>query len=263
MARIRSIKPEFFANEDLARCSPMARLLAIAVLQLADGKGRFRWIGIQVQAHAFPFDEDVEIEALAAELEAIGYLRRYRVNGRTYADIPTFERHQRLQSKEIAQGSNLPAYPEQDEEIPGTHPGAFPERTEVRPRNATEEEREEEGKRKGKDSARSRGPTDPPDEIPITDAMREWFAEKRFPGTPEQHAEAMLDWHRARGRRAKDWQACWRTWCRKAQEFAPQHRARDAPDGPTVSRKFIEANARPGETYDDAYRRLTAEARRA
>ena len=109
MARIRTIKPEFFHDEDLASCSPYARLLAIALLQLADKEGRMRWIPIQAQAHAFPW-EALDLSPLLHELQSIGYLRIYTIEGREYADIPGFTKHQRINGKEAQQESKIPPY---------------------------------------------------------------------------------------------------------------------------------------------------------
>ena len=40
MARARNIKPGFFANENLAECDPLARLLFAGLWCLADREGR-------------------------------------------------------------------------------------------------------------------------------------------------------------------------------------------------------------------------------
>ena len=40
MARARNIKPGFFKNEDLAECSPWARLCFAGLWTLADREGR-------------------------------------------------------------------------------------------------------------------------------------------------------------------------------------------------------------------------------
>lgn len=108
MARIRTIKPEFFQDEDLAQCSAHARLLAIAVLQLCDANGVFRHIPMQVHAHAFPWEAEVNTPALLRELEGVGYLKFYVVDGREYGYIPGFAKHQRLQGKESASGGQYP-----------------------------------------------------------------------------------------------------------------------------------------------------------
>ena len=100
MARIRSIKPEFFHHEGLASCTPHARLLFVAMLQLADRSGRFRWIPMQVHAHAFPHERELDIPALAAELEGIGCIRTYTVGGKRFVDVENFTKHQKVPNSE-------------------------------------------------------------------------------------------------------------------------------------------------------------------
>ena len=107
MARIRSIKPEFFHHEGLASCSPHARLLFIAMFQLADRGGRFRWIPMQVHAHAFPHETGLDMTALAGELEAVGCIKPYTVDGRRFVDVQNFTKHQRVPNSE--RKSSLPA----------------------------------------------------------------------------------------------------------------------------------------------------------
>ena len=140
MARIRTIKPEFFMNEELGRhCSHAARLLAIGLLQLADCQGRMRWIPSVVVAHVFPW-ETIDLSPLLHELCTVDYLRIYRVRGREYAWIPGFNKHQRLTGKEAAAKSQFPSWDEREEEekqphakvqqegsagsFPGKHPDA-------------------------------------------------------------------------------------------------------------------------------------------
>lgn len=140
MPRIRSIKPEFWQDEELAQCSPHARLFAIAILQLCDSEGRFKWINMQIHAHAFPYEPKINVEKLAGELQGIGYMTKYEINGKTYACVTNFNKHQRLTGKESQTKSAIPS--------PGNNgetPGCFPEKhLDAQER---EREREKEGER--------------------------------------------------------------------------------------------------------------------
>ena len=122
MPRIRTIKPEFFAHEELGSCSFPARLLAIGLLQLVDGHGRMRWSAKQVEAHVFPWDE-VDLGSLVEELIGAEYLVRYQVGSRSYAEIPNFRRHQRLSGKEAEAESKHPSS-ERGTTLPGENPSA-------------------------------------------------------------------------------------------------------------------------------------------
>jgi hypothetical protein len=56
MARIRTIKPDFWTDEALADCSPTARLLFIATWSFADDHGNLERSARQLKAQAFPYD---------------------------------------------------------------------------------------------------------------------------------------------------------------------------------------------------------------
>jgi hypothetical protein len=111
MARIRTIKPEFFSHEEMASVSAHARLLAIGLLCLADCKGRLRWVPMQVHSQVFPWEASVKIEVLLGELTGIGYCVHYENNGKRYVAIPKFTDHQRLSGKEANYESRLPSPP--------------------------------------------------------------------------------------------------------------------------------------------------------
>lgn len=116
MPRIRTIKPEFFQDEKLSSCTPHARLLAIALLQLCDANGVFRNIPMQVHAHAFPWEASVKVQSLIEELEGIGYVKMYRVQGKSYGLVPGFNKHQRLSGKEAQSDGMYPGICEADQD---------------------------------------------------------------------------------------------------------------------------------------------------
>lgn len=105
MARARNIKPGFFANDELAECSPMARLLFIGLWTLADREGRLEDRPKRIKGLIFPFD-DCAIVDLLDELAAAGFIVRYEHSGRNYLCIPTFGKHQRPHANE--QASTIP-----------------------------------------------------------------------------------------------------------------------------------------------------------
>lgn len=57
MARIRTIKPEFWESESVGRLSMGARLLFIACLNFADDEGLLRWNEAYLSSQAFVYDE--------------------------------------------------------------------------------------------------------------------------------------------------------------------------------------------------------------
>lgn len=101
MARIRTIKPEFFTSEDIVSLSPLARLLYIACWCEADRAGRMEWKPGTMKLRYFPGD-NCDIKELAGELLARGLVVVYDVDGREYAEIPSFTYHQVINNRETA-----------------------------------------------------------------------------------------------------------------------------------------------------------------
>lgn len=93
MARARNIKPGFFSNEDLAECSFAARLCFAGLWTLADREGRLEDRPKRIKGELFRFDS-IEVEPLLAELEARGFVVRYRIGGDSFIQITQFKKHQ-------------------------------------------------------------------------------------------------------------------------------------------------------------------------
>lgn len=96
MARIRTIKPEFWTNEDLAEVSEAACLLAIGLLNHSDDEGYFKAHESLIKATVFPLREpSVNIHGCLNELSFAGYLRLFKgTDGKKYGEIINFKKHQ-------------------------------------------------------------------------------------------------------------------------------------------------------------------------
>lgn len=105
MARIRTIKPEFFTSEDICALTPLARLFFQACWCEADREGRMEWKPRTMKLRYFPAD-DCDIEAIAAEVVDRGLVLLYTAAGKSYAVIPTFTSHQSVNPRE--QASKIP-----------------------------------------------------------------------------------------------------------------------------------------------------------
>jgi hypothetical protein len=94
--RIRTVKPEFWRNPDLAELSEFTRLLALALLNYADDEGYFIADPIIMRGELFPFNEDSRsIHGALTELSNIKYVTLYKgINGRLYGLVTTFKKHQ-------------------------------------------------------------------------------------------------------------------------------------------------------------------------
>lgn len=107
MARIRTIKPEFFTSEDIVSLpSDLARLFYIALWCEADREGRLKWKPMTFQLRYFPKRTDEEIAAVGAELLERGHVVLY---GDGLAWLPKFLHHQHINPREAK--SNLPQPP--------------------------------------------------------------------------------------------------------------------------------------------------------
>src|SRR5688572_16308183 len=96
MARIRTIKPEFFTSEDIVSLSPLARLLYVALWCEADKEGRMVWKPKTFKMRYFPADS-CDIDAMCAELLSAKLAVLY---GDGYAYIPAFKAHQHINPRE-------------------------------------------------------------------------------------------------------------------------------------------------------------------
>lgn len=97
MARIRSVHPGFFTDEDIVEVSALARLLLIGLGVEADDKGLFPWKAKTLKMRIYPAD-NVDMNALLSELEAEGLIKRYEFGGKQYGAIRNFRKHQRPKS---------------------------------------------------------------------------------------------------------------------------------------------------------------------
>lgn len=105
MARARNIKPGFFKNEDLAECSPWARLSFAGLWTLADREGRLEDRPKKIKGELFAFDS-IEVDPLLDELVRWGFITRYVVDGLALIQINRFSAHQNPHHREPP--SNLP-----------------------------------------------------------------------------------------------------------------------------------------------------------
>lgn len=99
MARIRTIKPEFWEDEKLGACSVLARLTFIGLVSLADDEGRGRGTAVWLRArlHAFACDADVEsVHEASRELVEHGLVIFYEADGQKYYWVKNFARHQKI-----------------------------------------------------------------------------------------------------------------------------------------------------------------------
>ena len=93
MARIRTIKPDFWTDEKITECSLSARLFFIGCWNFADDNGNLQRSPKKLKMQIFPADS-IECEPLIQELMAHGLLIEYSVNSEKFLHINGFRKHQ-------------------------------------------------------------------------------------------------------------------------------------------------------------------------
>ncbi|MGP4093002.1 hypothetical protein [Nonomuraea sp. KM90] len=114
LARIRSIKPEYFTKRKIAReLSRDARFLYVALWGQADEHGRLQGDPRFIKGQCLPYEDDIDYdgtERLLDELVATGRVQRYYMQGDPYLFLPKLAKHQRLETAKVP--SRLPAPPQ-------------------------------------------------------------------------------------------------------------------------------------------------------
>lgn len=96
--RIRSLKPDTWADEKVRGVSRDARLLFVVLITMADDDGRLRDLPVAILGHGYPEDRDAprRLERWLEELRSAGLIARYEVEGKHYIVLPKWARHQRV-----------------------------------------------------------------------------------------------------------------------------------------------------------------------
>lgn len=118
MARIRTIKPDFFRHECLYNAEietglPL-RVAFAGLWSVCDREGRFRWKPKELKLDVLPFD-DLDFERVLDALTTRGFLVKYENQGKLYGCVPSFKAHQVVNNKE--KDSILPSHNDQESKI--------------------------------------------------------------------------------------------------------------------------------------------------
>lgn len=181
MARIRSIKPEFWTSEQVMECSTNARLLFIGLWNFCDDHGRHPANPKQIKALIFPADDfsAEDVRRMLDELSSHALISFYHVGEKEYFHI-TGWRHQKIDRP-------------QDPKYPGPDEGNS---TNDRRALATDRRGEEED-RKGEDSSEPSGSGAEAPNVVSIDARTALFREglsavSRMSGKPEPACRSLL-----------------------------------------------------------------------
>lgn len=225
MARIRTIKPEFWTDEKIVSLSPLARLLFIGMWNFVDDEGRAEFSPLRLKMQILPADP-TDVSALIGEIRGEGLIDVYDVDGKAYFAVHNFAKHQKS-----------------DKRWPSKHPAppaVSPTPAESPPRNGME--REWNGKEKNtlsaaptvQDEFALTGERAPPPQTSNGSGYPEDFddlwREYRVIGSPNSSkADAFKRWQRLN---AVDRSACWTgvvryaVWLGETRQKRPDHPAK-------------------------------------
>lgn len=98
MARIRSIKPEFWTAEQVMECSPIVRLLFIGMWNFCDDGGNHPASLKTLKAEVFPGDDitTADVEGMVSELIANDLIMAYESAGKGYWHVTGWH-HQKIE----------------------------------------------------------------------------------------------------------------------------------------------------------------------
>lgn len=221
MARIRTIKPEFVESESVGKLSRDARLLFILLWTFVDDEGRARASSRLLASHLYPYDDDAgeRIDTWLDELATAGHIRIYGIDGDSYLDIPKWLKHQKI---DHPSKSRLPAFSgdfAKPRETFAPHTldlGPVPRTVGPSERACADAQPRQTKAHKTKPGTRI------PDGWRPSNAGRAFAADRGL--DPDSTADAFVDWwSAATGSNAvkRDWDAAFRTWCRRAVESGP------------------------------------------
>lgn len=244
MSRIRTIKPDFWRNDDLSSVSAEAALLAIGLLNFTDDEGFFIANTRLLRADIFPLRElSGSVPELLLELEAIGFVRLFSgVDGKQYGEVSNFRKHQVISKPTPSKIKQLSMLPEDY----GSNVVGLPLGKEGKGK-----EEEEEGRVDGEDSpiaqqddelGKSKRATrfDPDFQIPD-----EWiaFAKSERPDLDPLKTFARFRdfWVSKSGKDATkmDWMATWRNWVRNEKGLRPGYQGQPAQEPVRNARKYL------------------------
>lgn len=238
MARIRSIKPEFFRHVELyeaEKASGLPLRIAFAGLwTVADREGRFKWRPRVLVLDVLPFDE-IDFADVLDALAEHGFIVKYEVDGEAFGFIPSFATHQHVNQREPA--SSIPA-PAEDGASTCVHV----------PHARAEEGKGREGEGSGLTRPRAslpsagRGTTIPPDWKP------------KDPNANPAEVKRFVAYHLANGTVMADWDAAWDVWCSRIADYG-EAKAPKAQGPPPPPQTYVKRDEPMWASLEARYRK--------
>jgi hypothetical protein len=147
MARIRTIKPDFWKDEKIMDCKPIERLLFIGLWNLVDDYGRLEVAPRTIRAEIFPEDDitATDVRDMLVSLNSRGLITIYTAEDREYFFVTNWDKHQRIDNKA------KPKCPAPFGEIPSEEKQILGKNSEGSEKKCLEREREREEEKEKKE----------------------------------------------------------------------------------------------------------------
>ena len=112
MARIRTVKPDFFRHEDLqglevSNPQKYPMFVFAGLWCHSDKNGVFEWKPRTLKLDILPFLPFEMIDTLELLISA-NQILKFEIEGKEYGIIPTFRKHQRINGKESQEDAKFP-----------------------------------------------------------------------------------------------------------------------------------------------------------
>lgn len=212
MARIRTVKPEFFRHEKLQELGPLSMLIFSGLWTQCDKAGRFSWKPRTLKLDILPFiDFDMEKELM--KLADHFFVIKYEAEKDFFGVIPSFLDHQRITGKEGLEPAKYPdppqGKPKKNKKLPQEAQGITGDTVETHQGHTGDEPESQEGKGKEGNGVGSAPRFTPP----TVEEVREYCKLRRNRVKPEK----FMSHYQSNGWKVgknpmKDWQAAVRTW---------------------------------------------------
>lgn len=278
MPRIRTVKPEFFADEKLSKLKRDCRLLYIGLWVFGDDYGTVRSNPVWIKSNVFPYDEELRVADVITWLDALvkaRMLEPFQYNGEGFYNIRTFDAHQRVDKP------SKPIVPLEEKsrilvEYSTSTRGALGEYSTPEVVRSKGHSKEEVGNSKGEGPPAATTPAPAGKEKrkrrenfvpPSREEVQAFFLEKTGKTWGESKARLQADtcfdhytgngWVQGKGKPIVDWQAAARNWMRReaSGEFSSNGSGKSHPPpvnhAPPVQTKPVEIQKTPEQKADD------------
>lgn len=229
MARIRSIKPEFWVSEQVVNCAVDTRLFFIGLWNFADDGGVIPYSVRGLKMAIFPgdtFDDDA-IRRMIDELSANALILVFEESGTKYIHVTGWDKHQRIDRPNLkhpqppgSASKRQKTQGQTDQNSTTIRRGFDEDSTSDHPRSLKESKGKEgigEERKRREGSVRETKPKPEKFTIPTLTDISGWVGV--YPeGYPLEHeAQQFLTWYEDRewkidGEPIKSWESVWKSW---------------------------------------------------